>query len=129
MKGIVYFDGVCNLCSGFVQFLIKNDPDFYFKFASLQSEIGQKMAKKYQLKAIDFDTVVYQENDAIYTKSEAVFRIANHLNRWKWLLVFRFLPKKFLDFLYDQVAQNRYRFFGKKTSCWLPSPELAKRFF
>lgn len=122
------FDGVCNFCASSVQFIIKHDKSNSLKFASLQSNIGQQLLTEYKMsKALD--GVVFVENNKAYFKSSAAFKIANYFGGfWKGLLVFSILPTSVTDFFYDIIAKNRYKWFGKKDACMLPSPEIRSRF-
>jgi predicted DCC family thiol-disulfide oxidoreductase YuxK len=128
MESIILFDGVCNLCNDSVQFILKRDPVGYFKFASLQGETGQKLLKRYGI-STELNSFVLIEKDKIYLKSSAALRVCRHLTGpWKSLSFLRIIPPVIRDFLYDIVAKNRYRWFGKKESCMLPSPKWKNRF-
>lgn len=129
MKRIILFDGDCNFCDSNVQFIIKRDPVAHFSFASLQSDIGQELVNKHAIPA-DVDSLVLIENDKAYVKSTAALRIAKKLDGlWHLLFIFILIPRVFRNFFYDFVAQNRYKWFGKKEeSCTLPSPDVRKRF-
>jgi len=125
----ILFDGVCNLCSGFVVFTIKRDPDAKFKFASLQSNEGGNLQKEFGIDPDNIKTMVLVENDNYYLKSDAVLRIFKHLDgMWFILFYLIYIPRPIRNFVYDLVANNRYRWFGKKDVCMLPTPELKKRF-
>ncbi len=125
----ILFDGVCNLCSGFVVFTIKRDPDAKFKFASLQSNEGGNLQKEFGIDTENIKTIVLVENDNYYIKSDAVLRIFKHLDgMWFILYYLIYIPRPIRNFVYDLVANNRYRWFGKKDVCMLPTPELKKRF-
>jgi len=129
---LIVFDGVCNLCNGFVNLLIHLDKKAVFKFLPLQSgKTGHIAAinKNYVDLAKDLSTVILLEGEKISTKSDAVVRIATYLP-WPWfaLKYLRFLPKSFRDSIYDFVARNRYRWFGKKNRCMVPSPDVMNRF-
>jgi len=125
---IILFDGVCNLCNSSVQFIIKRDTAGYFKFASLQSESGQTLLKKCGLNN-NLNSFVLIENNKVYLKSSAALRVCSKLGTgWRILSIFRFLPPFIRDFLYDIVAKNRYKWFGKEESCMLPLPEWKERF-
>ena len=125
----ILFDGVCNLCSGFVLFTIKRDPEAKFKFASLQSDEGEKIQKEFGMDTDNIKTMVLVENDKYYLKSDAALRIFKHLNGlWFLLYYLIFIPRPVRNFVYDMVANNRYRWFGKKDECMLPTPDLKKRF-
>ncbi|SDN40721.1 thiol-disulfide oxidoreductase DCC family protein [Bacillus sp. OK048] len=128
MERIILFDGVCNLCNSSVQFIIKRDPKGHYKFASLQSMKGQSLLKQYGYDK-EFDSFILIENQRIYSKSSAALMICRNLTGlWKLLNILRILPAPFRDFFYDVVAKNRYKWFGKKESCMLPTKEMKKRF-
>jgi predicted DCC family thiol-disulfide oxidoreductase YuxK len=128
MERIILFDGVCNLCNKSVQFIIKRDSAGSFKFASLQGETGQFLLKRYGLKN-DLNSFILIENNKGYLKSSAALRVCSKLgSTWPLLSVFRLLPPFFRDFLYDIVAKNRYKWFGKEDSCMLPLPQWKERF-
>lgn len=126
---IILFDGVCNLCNKSVQFVIEHDEQNYFKFASLQSNFGQTFLKENKLNQTNFDSIIYIEDDKYYTKSSAALKIAKHLDKnISWLNYFSVVPKPIRDFFYNIIAKNRYKFFGKQESCWLPTKELKAKF-
>jgi predicted DCC family thiol-disulfide oxidoreductase YuxK len=126
---ILLFDGVCNLCNGSVQFIIRRDPKARFRFASLQSEAGQRYLDELRIDRQAVDSVILIEGDRWSKEGDAALRIARLLpGPWKALTVFRLLPRPLRDRLYRLVARNRYRWFGKRESCWLPTPELRGRF-
>jgi predicted DCC family thiol-disulfide oxidoreductase YuxK len=126
---IVLFDGVCNLCNGSIQFLIKRDRKAYFRFASLQSDTGQKLQADLGMDPQALDSVILVEGDRWYKESDAAFRIARSLpGAWKLLTAFRIIPRPLRDAMYRWIARNRYRWFGKAETCWLPTPELRSRF-
>ena len=126
---VILFDGVCNLCNGLVRFIIRRDPNAKFKFASLQSEVGRSLLKQFNINPDLLHSIVVIDNDVAFQRSDAALRIANNLSGgWKILKVFRILPKFFRDTCYNIVATNRYRIFGKKENCMVPTPELKERF-
>ena len=126
---IIFFDGVCNLCNGFVQFVIERDPQGYFRFASLQSEAAKPYLERCNLSADQLSSVVLIENGQCYTQSSAALRILKKLpGAWSLFYAAIFIPKFFRDAVYNFIARNRYRWFGKQESCWLPTPELKSRF-
>lgn len=125
---IILFDGVCNLCNGAVQFVLGNDSNKVFKFASLQSEFAQDFLKNHQLPTQNFDTLILIENEEVFKKSKAVFKIVKYFPRYSWLSIFSFLPIFISDFFYDIVSKNRLKWFGKRESCWLPTEDLKERF-
>lgn len=125
--GVVLFDGVCNFCDASVQFIHARDKNDYFRFAPLQSEMGAKLKEQYGLGNID--SVVLVENGQAFTRSTAALRIARRLQGvWSWFYGFIVVPQFIRDFAYDLFAKNRYRLFGQKDACGLPTPELRKRF-
>jgi predicted DCC family thiol-disulfide oxidoreductase YuxK len=126
---VIYFDGVCNLCVHSVQFVIRRDPEKQFRFASLQSETGQKTVNSHSLQASLSRTFILADNGRIYTRSAAALRVAKKLKGlWPLLYVFMIIPAFIRDAVYDWIAKNRYRWFGKNETCWVPSPELNERF-
>jgi predicted DCC family thiol-disulfide oxidoreductase YuxK len=115
-KNIVFFDGICGLCNSFVTLLLKLDTDL--KFATLQGKTGQNLLNKINFNNSEFDTVIFQKNDQIYTKSTAVFEIIKTIGGiWKLLLVFKILPTSFTDFIYRYIALKRFKLFGKLDQC------------
>jgi len=129
-KIVVMFDGVCNLCNGLILFLIPRDPNKIFVFAPLQSDSSKKMlSEKTNLNPDQLDSVVVIENGRVYQKSTAVIQIFKRLPfPWKLLVIGKILPTTFTDWIYDFVGKNRYKWFGKKDQCMLPTPELSGRF-
>lgn len=126
---IVLFDGVCNLCNGSVQFILRRDPAGTFRFASLQSDLGQRLLSEHGLDPKALDSVLVLDGDRLYRESDAALRVARDLKgAWKALTVFRAVPRPVRDWAYRLIARNRYRWFGKSETCWLPTPELRSRF-
>ncbi len=126
--GILLFDGVCSLCNQLVDFVMKRDKEKYYQFASLQSEKGQSLLKEYQLE-VDLNTMVVIEDGKAYVKSDAVLKVAPKLTGgWFILGAGKWVPRLIRHKLYDVVAANRYRLFGKKTTCRLPTEEERSRF-
>jgi predicted DCC family thiol-disulfide oxidoreductase YuxK len=125
---IILFDGVCNLCNGFINFLIDRDAKKQFKFASLQSSFGESILLKNNLPTDDYQSVIILENEELFTKSSAIFKVIERLPNWRWLRIFKVLPNFILDGIYGLIARNRYHIFGKRDSCRLPTPELRDRF-
>jgi predicted DCC family thiol-disulfide oxidoreductase YuxK len=125
---IILFDGVCNLCNGLVKFMFKYDKKAIFSFASLQSETAEILLKKAGLTEVPDSVIVIKEGKAL-VKSEAALSIIQQLGGlFKPLLVFRLFPRSIRDRLYDEVAKRRYKWFGKKESCMIPTKEQRKRF-
>jgi predicted DCC family thiol-disulfide oxidoreductase YuxK len=128
----ILFDGVCNLCNGFVQFVIRHDPRGHFRFAALQSELGQALLAAHGQPAGlagGPESVVLLAGGQLYSHSTAVLRIAGQLGGvWRLAAVGWLLPVRWRDALYRYVARHRYQWFGRQESCWLPTPELRARF-
>lgn len=125
---LVLFDGVCNFCNASVNFMIAHDPAERFKFAALQSEVGQKSLAIFGMQTAVFDSVILIENGQIYQRSDAALRIARHLVGWRWAWAFRFVPLFLRDAVYRLVANNRYRIFGKADTCRIPTAAERNRF-
>jgi len=126
---IILFDGVCNLCNGAVNFVIKRDFGNVFKFASLQEKQGTLLLKKYAIDARKLDSIVLIENDSVYTKSSAALRIARKLSKlWPLFIIFIIIPSFIRDGIYDFIAKNRYKWFGKKEQCMIPTPGSREKF-
>jgi predicted DCC family thiol-disulfide oxidoreductase YuxK len=129
LDDIVLFDGVCNFCDASVQFIIRKEKKPELKFASLQSETGIELLKKYELFNSSIDSIVYIKNGKAHIKSSAALHIAKKLKGlYPLLFVFIVVPSFIRDAVYDFVARNRYKWFGKKETCAIPDPSLRKRF-
>ena len=128
MTGIILFDGQCVFCDHSVQFILKRDVDEKFQFASLQSDIGQKLLKQYNVdSSMDSIVVIYREK--VYTQSDAAIVIAQQFKGlWRLLVVVKVLPKWLRDKMYGMIAKNRYRLFGKMETCRIPTKEERRRF-
>lgn len=126
---ILLFDGVCNLCDGVVQFIIRKDRKQLFRFASLQSAAGQELLRSAGLPLSDFDSFVYIRGDRYYRRSTAALLVLKELGGlWQLTYLFRIVPRFIRDAVYRLIARSRYRWFGKKESCMLPTPALKERF-
>ncbi|OWP61878.1 thiol-disulfide oxidoreductase DCC [Hymenobacter amundsenii] len=128
---VILFDGVCNLCNGFVQFVIQHDAAGQFRFAALQSAAGQELLTAHKLPAPSTpDSVVLLADGKAYTHSAAALGILARLGgRWAVLArAGRWFPRPLRDAVYRLIARYRYRWFGRQESCWLPTPELQARF-
>ena len=126
---IVLFDGLCNLCSGSVKFIIKRDSNRIFKFASLQSEFGQRQLERFGIDKQILHSIILVQDNQCYERSSAALEIVRKLNfPWPLLYGFKILPRFLCDAIYNWISGNRYKFFGKKDSCWIPTPELKERF-
>ncbi|MBN4056697.1 thiol-disulfide oxidoreductase DCC family protein [bacterium AH-315-J21] len=128
-KPILLFDGVCNLCNYFVQFTIKRDPNAKFRFAALQSSAGQALLKESDLSDDDLDSFVLIKDDKCFVKSSAALHVFKEIGGfWKVFYVLIIIPRPLRDVLYKIVAKMRYRVFGKRDTCMLPTPDIEKRF-
>ena len=128
-NNIILFDGVCNFCDSSVNFIIDRDKKNIFKFAALQSEKGQEILEYFKLPKDDFDSFVFIENDKVFKKSSAALKIANKLGGLlKIFYPLIIVPKFIRDFFYSLIANNRYKLFGKKDACRIPTPELKQKF-
>ena len=129
----ILFDGVCNLCNGFVQFIIRHDPQGRFRFAALQSEAGRALLLAHGVApatlAADPDSVLLLSGGQLYSHSTAVLRIARGLGGgWQLAALGGVLPRAWRDGIYRFIARHRYRWFGRQESCLLPTAELKNRF-
>ena len=129
-KKIILFDGVCNLCDKAVQFVIEHDKKDIFRFVSLQSELGQQILKRIGVNPTNVDSVIlYQPGVAYYYKSSAALEIARSLGGFFHLgTIFKLIPTEIRNRLYDYVAKNRYKWYGKKESCLFPSTQNINKF-
>lgn len=126
---VLLFDGVCNLCNGAVNFIIDHDPNQHFKFAALQSDFGQERLKELGFNTEKFDSLVLLSQGKVYRKSTAALRIARKLNGlYPLLYTFIIVPPFIRHWVYDLIGRNRYRWWGKRDSCRMPTPELRQRF-
>ncbi|MDI5888641.1 thiol-disulfide oxidoreductase DCC family protein [Flavobacterium yafengii] len=129
-KKIILFDGVCNLCDSAVQRIIKHDAKDVFRFVALQSDLGQKIIKHLGIDTQKTDSIIlYQPGFAYYYKSEAALEIAKHLGGvFYFASLFSILPTSFSNHIYDYIAKNRYKWYGKKETCLIPTKELQAKF-
>lgn len=126
---IILFDGVCNLCNHSVQFVIRHDNKKLFRFAALQSEIGQQLMKQNDLESAGNNTIILIQSNKHFTRSTAALLVCKQLNgAWKILFGFIIVPQFLRDAVYNFVAKNRFRFFGKKDECMIPTKDLMDRF-
>lgn len=128
-KQIILFDGVCNLCDNAVQYIIKKDTKDIFRFVSLQSNLGIEIQNYLGIQNRNIDSIVlYVPNQAYYIKSNAAIEIARELPYLNCFTLFKIFPTWLRDPIYDYIAKNRYRLYGKKESCMIPTPELKRKF-
>lgn len=126
---VILFDGVCNLCNQSVQFVIRHDPGSKFRFAALQSDFGQKVLREHQMENQELVSVVLLTGDRVYERSRAALEIARRLNGlWPLFYGFVIVPPFLRDLVYDWIARNRYRWFGRRDECMIPTPDLKARF-
>jgi predicted DCC family thiol-disulfide oxidoreductase YuxK len=128
---VILFDGVCNLCNSSVQKVIKYDPQRKFRFTSLQGQLGQEILRHFNLPADQFNSFSLYQDGHLYFKSTAAIKVMRQMNGgWKWLSYLLWIVPFFIrDFFYDFIARNRYKWFGKQESCWLPTPSLKELFY
>jgi len=129
-KKIILFDGVCNLCNRSVQYIIKRDKKDVFRFAPLQSEIGEKLINERKIDPSKVDSIVLIEpNIAYYIKSSAALKIGSSFGGgYHLLVIFQWVPRVIRDWIYDLIASRRYRWFGKREACMVPSSGIKARF-
>lgn len=126
---ILLFDGVCNVCNTFVQFVIRHDPEAIFRFAPLQSDLGQELMTRAGFPTDELNTVILHHEGRFYTHSNVALEVVRRLPGW-WSLLYGLviIPKFIRDAIYNWVARNRYRWFGKRESCMVPTPDVKRRF-
>jgi predicted DCC family thiol-disulfide oxidoreductase YuxK len=128
-KKIILFDGVCNLCSSSVNFVIKRDKRDVFRFAALQEDIGKELVAVHNIDPVKTDSIVFIEHGKAYVKSTAALRASKYLpGAWPLLYGFVIVPRFIRNCVYDIIARNRYKWYGKQESCMIPTPELRSKF-
>ncbi len=129
-KKIILFDGVCNLCNGAIQFMIKHDTKDTFRYAALQSNIGKKLIAERNIDTDNVDSIILIEPGvAYYNKSDAALQIGKQLKGYRTISSLLYLlPSGLRNIVYDFIAQNRYKWYGKKEACMIPAPELKAKF-
>jgi predicted DCC family thiol-disulfide oxidoreductase YuxK len=126
---VVIFDGVCNFCNKSVQWIIRHDKKNQIKFAAHQSEAGVKLLSQYGLSTNDIDTVVFIKEGIAYKRSDAFIQICRLLKGFpRYFSIIRFIPRFIRDFFYNIIAKYRYKLFGKKEQCMIPTPEIRAKF-
>lgn len=127
---IILFDGVCNLCNGAIQFMIKHDQQDVFRYAPLQSDIGKKLIEERNIDIEKIDSILLIEPGvAYYEKSDAALQIGKHLKGYRTISSILYLiPDGLRNIVYDVIARNRYKWYGKKEECMIPTPELKAKF-
>ena len=128
-QAIILFDGVCNLCNGAVNFVIKRDKKSIFKFATLQSEEGRKLLAAKDFTKNDLSSFILILNERLYTRSTAALKVCRYLSGlWPAMYGFMIVPKFLRDFIYNIISKNRYQWFGKNEECMIPTPGLKAKF-
>ena len=126
---VILFDGVCNLCNGAINFVLRHDKKGIFRFASIQSEAGQRILTANGIDPSELNSFFLVEKRKVYKKSAAALRVVNYFAwYWKELQILRIVPYFLRDAIYDFVAANRYKWFGKRNECMVPTPDLQRRF-
>lgn len=126
---LLIFDGFCNLCNAAVDFVMKHDSEKKIKFVAAQTEHGRRVVESLGIEHTAFDSVLFVEDSRIYSGSTAVLRVCRHLpGAWRWLTLLNLIPKPIRDWIYQWIARNRYRWFGRRATCRLPTPEMRDRF-
>lgn len=126
---LIVFDGICNLCCWWVQFIIRHDKERKFKFATLQSDTGKQVTNSFLMNEKIIDSILYVKDEVYYIESQAFFEILKEMgNGWRLFLVFSILPRFVSDFIYRIVARNRFKIFGQRITCLLPTDDLKSRF-
>lgn len=126
---VILFDGLCNLCNGAVNFIIRRDPSATFRFAPVQSDAAKNLMARFDLSPDDFDSVILVEDSSYFVKSTAALRICKKLKAlWPLLYAFIIIPKPIRDYIYEFVANNRYKWFGKREQCMVPNMSIEGRF-
>jgi predicted DCC family thiol-disulfide oxidoreductase YuxK len=126
---LILFDGVCNFCNTAVQTVIKLDNQKTFKFAAIQSKLGQQLYHQHGLDPVDIQTLMFVDGDKILTKSDAVLEVLARLNGgWQLLGGFRAMPQPLRDWAYTEFARQRFLLFGRQETCMVPTPDVQERF-
>lgn len=126
---VILFDGVCNFCNSTVNMVIRNDKKALIKFAAMQTDIGRQLLQQYQLPVDDLKSFVFLENGKAYKKSTGALKVCRYLRGlWPLLYTFIIIPPFIRNALYDFIAKRRYKWFGVREQCMIPTPEVRARF-
>ena len=126
---LILFDGVCNLCNGWVRFIVRRDPNGIFSFAAQQSSISQEIIRDRMTNARELSSIILIEDNAVYTESDAVLQILGRLAPpWSWIALLRIIPRRLRDACYHFIARHRYQWFGRVEVCPVPSADIRSRF-
>jgi len=127
LNNLILYDGECGFCNESVKFILNRDQKQFFYFASLQSKLGQEQLKMYHLPLHDFSSFVFIHQNKVFLKSEAAIEVAKNLKYWKWVVVFKIVPQKIRDAVYDLIAKNRHKIFPQ-SECMLLKEHQKKQF-
>jgi predicted DCC family thiol-disulfide oxidoreductase YuxK len=127
-SGLILFDGICVFCSRWVAFVIARDPEAQFRFLTIQSDSGRELAARLGIDVEEPETSAVVLDGVGYMKSDAALMVLERLPRWRWVGVAWLCPRPIRDFVYDRIAKNRYRIFGKLDTCMVPTPDVRLRF-
>jgi len=127
-EGLILFDGVCVLCAGWVNFIIPRDPEGRYRFVPIQSEPGRALAARFRIDTAAPETNVVIRDGKAWFKADSALRVCRDLPGWRWMQLFRLLPRPLRNIFYDLIAQNRYRLFGRRETCLVPTPAIRNRF-
>lgn len=129
MPILVIFDGICNLCNGAVQWIIRRDPTMNIRFVALQSPKAQQILRNHGINGHTIESIIVIDTERVYSESDAALRICRYL-RWPWPIIYhlRIIPRPWRDAIYRWIARNRYRWFGKRVQCMIPTPTQQNRF-
>lgn len=128
-QNIIIFDGVCNFCNAAVNFIVKRDCEKKFLFSSMQNEKSKELLAQFSIDNSDLDTLIVIKNDTLFIKSDAVLEIVKEFSGFWFILSYcKIIPKPIRDFIYTLISRNRYKLFGKKESCFIPTKEQQERF-
>ena len=125
---LILFDGVCVLCSGWVDFVIARDPAARYRFVAIQTPLGRRLAARFGIDADNPETNVIVASGRAHFKLESALVVLAEFPGWRWTRIAYVLPKTARDFLYDRIARNRHRLFGRRETCLVPTPDVARRF-
>ena len=126
---LILFDGVCNLCSALVQFVIRHDPAAKFRFAPIQSDLGKEIFQSHGLDPSDLQTFVFIADGKLFLRSDAAIEVVSGFGgAWGIFKIFRFVPRSLRNTIYSFIARHRYRWFGRKEVCMIPTAEIKERF-
>lgn len=126
---VIIFDGICNFCSSAVRFIINRDSKAVYRFIPMQTELGRQILARYGYDPDDTQTFLLLTTEGILERTDAALEILRAFSwRWQPLRILQALPKPFRDWFYNVLARNRYRWFGKKDTCMIPSDEIKSRF-